>query len=93
MSELKTEILEELRRIAKKELEFERTIEPAMTLKDDLQLDSMGMIIVAVGLENRFRVKLQEEDGGDLTTVADLLSLVERRVTEVQHESHPLGAP
>ncbi len=83
MSELKIQILEELRRIAKKELELEETIEPAMSLKDDLKLDSMGMIIVAVGLENKFRVKLQEEDGGDLSTVADLLSLVERRVTEV----------
>lgn len=83
MSELKTQILEELRRIAKKELELNETIEPAMSLKDDLKLDSMGMIIVAVGLENKFRVKLQEEDGGDLSTVADLLSLVERRVTEV----------
>ena len=92
MSELKREILEELRRIAKRELELERLIEPEMSLKDDLKLDSMGMIIVAVGLENKFRVKLQEEDGGDLATVDDLLSLVERRVTETPSEPQ-LGAP
>ena len=92
MSELKREILEELRRIAKRELELERLIEPEMSLKDDLKLDSMGMIIVAVGLENKFRVKLQEEDGGDLATVDDLLSLVERRVTEAPSEPQ-LGAP
>ncbi len=84
MSELQVEILEELRRIAKKELEFERVIEPGMSLKNDLALDSMGMIIVAVGLENRFRVKLQEEDGGHLATVKDLLTLVERRVVEAR---------
>ncbi len=82
ITELQSRILEELRRIAKRELEFERGIEPQMTLKDDLQLDSMGMIVVAVGLENKFRVKLQEEDGGDLLTVGDLLALVERRVNE-----------
>lgn len=85
MSELQTRILEELRRIAKKELEFERPIEPSMTLKDDLQLDSMGLIVVAVGLENAFRVNLQEEDqeedAGEISTVADLLVLVERRIT------------
>lgn len=79
---LKSQILEELRRIAKRELEFEGAINPAMTLKDDLALDSMGMIVVAVGLENKFRVRLNEEDGGDLSTVGDLLSLVEQRITE-----------
>ena len=83
MSELQATILEELNRIAKKELEFERPILPAMSLKADLKLDSMGMIIVAVGLENRFKVKLEEQDGGDLLTVGDLLTLVERRIIEV----------
>jgi acyl carrier protein len=82
VSELQTHILEELNRIAKKELDFERRIEPAMSLKGDLKLDSMGMIIVAVGLENKFRVKLEEQDGGELATVSDLLALVERRVNE-----------
>ena len=79
---LKSQILEELRRIAKRELEFEGAIEPAMTLKKDLALDSMGMIVVAVGLENKFRVRLNEEDGGDLSTVSDLLSLVEMRINK-----------
>ena len=79
---LKKQILEELRRIAKRELEFEGAIDAAMTLKEDLALDSMGMIVVAVGLENKFRVRLDEEDAGDLSTVGDLLSLVEQRITE-----------
>jgi acyl carrier protein len=35
-----------------------------------------------VGLENKFRVKLEEQDGGELATVSDLLALVERRVNE-----------
>lgn len=77
-----TEVLDELRRIAKKDLELELAIEPALRLKEDLNLDSMAMIIVAVGLENRFRVKLAEEDAGDLVTVADLVALVTRRVQE-----------
>ena len=42
----------------------------------------MAMIIVAVGLENAFRVKLQEEDAGSIATVADLVKLVVRRVAE-----------
>ena len=84
MSELQLRVLEELRRIAKRDLEFEGALEPTMSLRDDLQLDSMGLTIVAVGLENTFRVKLDEEDAGELVTVADFLSLVERRVIEAR---------
>jgi acyl carrier protein len=76
------DVLEELKRIAKKDLEYDGEILLEQSLKTDLQLDSMGMIIVAVGLENRFRVKLQEEDAGALVTVNDLVQLVCRRVAE-----------
>jgi acyl carrier protein len=82
VTDLTTDVLEELRRIARKDLEYAGSISLEQSLKADLQLDSMSMIIVAVGLENRFRVKLQEEDAGALTTVNDLVQLVCRRVSE-----------
>jgi len=82
MTELAGEVLAELRKIARKELEYEGPIELSQSLKGDLRLDSMAMIVVAVGLENRFRVKLDEEDGGELSTVGDLVALVCRRVGE-----------
>lgn len=75
-------VLEELRRIARRDLELEREIVPTLRLKEDLRLDSMAMIVVAVGLENRFRVKLEEQDAGELATVGDLVALVARRVEE-----------
>lgn len=81
-TELAGEVLAELRKIAKKELEYEGPIELSQSLKADLRLDSMAMIVVAVGLENRFRVKLDEEDGGELSTVGDLVALVCRRAGE-----------
>jgi acyl carrier protein len=46
----------------------------------DLQLDSLGLTVLAVGLENRFRVKLSEEDAVGLATVEDLAKLVVTRV-------------
>jgi len=75
-------VLAELRRIAQVDLEYQGPVEPALRLKEDLQLDSMAMIVVAVGLEDRFRVKLEEGDAGAIVTVADLVRLVERRVAE-----------
>jgi acyl carrier protein len=75
-------VLAELRRIAQVDLDYQGPVEPGLRLKEDLQLDSMGMIVVAVGLENRFRIKLDEGDAGAILTVADLVRLVERRVAE-----------
>ena len=75
-------VLAELRRIARVDLDYQGPVEPGLRLKEDLQLDSMGMIVVAVGLENRFRIKLDEGDAGAILTVADLVKLVERRVAE-----------
>jgi len=38
--------------------------------------------VLAVGLENRFRVKLTEEDGAGILTVQDLMRLVATRTAE-----------
>ena len=82
MVELDVRVLEEIRRLARVELEYAGEVSLAQRLHEDLKLDSMAMIIVAVGLENAFRVKLQEEDAGSIATVADLVKLVVRRVAE-----------
>ena len=77
-----SQVLAEIRRIAAEELELSRPPQPGDELIRDLQLDSMGLIVLAVGLENRFRVKLSEEDASHVVTVADLSALVLRRVAE-----------
>ena len=76
------EVLAEMQRIATAELELTRPLHPTDELVRDLELDSMGLIVLAVGLENRFRVKLSEEDAAQLVTVEDLAALVLRRVAE-----------
>ncbi len=78
------EVLAEIRRIAKEELQLERTVQGSDGLIEDLQLDSLGLTILAVGLEDRFRIKLTEEDSARVTTVADLASLVSSRASEAQ---------
>lgn len=77
-----TEVLAEIRGIASRELELERPIGLEQALVADLELDSMGLTVLAVGLENRFRVKLSEDDAVGLRTVKDLVELVRRRLLE-----------
>lgn len=80
MPELESQVLGEIRRVARDELEHPEELALSHRLKEDLQLDSMAMIVVASELENRFRVKLQEEDAGHLSTIEDLVKLVVLRV-------------
>ena len=86
MAELERDVVAEVRRILTEELEWKGAVEPAHDLLKDLQLDSLGLTVLAVGLENRFRVKLSEEDAAGVITVADLAKLVSRRVAETPEE-------
>jgi acyl carrier protein len=86
MAELEGEVVAEVRRILGEELEWKGSVEPSHDLLKDLQLDSLGLTVLAVGLENRFRVKLSEEDAAGVITVSDLAKLVTRRVTETPEE-------
>ena len=82
MTESELEVLAEIRRIAADELEWSGTVEPRHDLLKDLQLDSLGLTVLAVGLENRFRIRLSEEDAQGVRTVGDLAKLVARRIAE-----------
>ncbi len=74
-----TDVLDAIRSIAQSELEVERPVQPGDDLLADLGLDSLGLTVLAVGLENRFRVKLSQEDAVGVRTVEDLAKLVVRR--------------
>ena len=79
---LEQAVLDEVRRIAAEELEWTRPVLPTDDLLRDLQLDSLGLTVMAVGLENRFRVRLTEEDSAGILTVQDLMRLVATRAPE-----------
>jgi acyl carrier protein len=82
MVSLEEQVLLEIQRIAADELQLDRAIQPSDELVKDLQLDSIGLTVMAVGLEDRFRVKLTEEDSAEVRTVRDLAGLVAKRFEE-----------
>jgi acyl carrier protein len=53
-------------------------------LADCAELDSVGLLTLAVGLEDHFRIKLGEEDAPGLRTVRDVVRLVNRRRAEAR---------
>ncbi len=50
-------------------------------LAADLQVDSVGTIVLAVALEDRFRVKLTGTDASAVVSVQDLVNAVEQAVS------------
>lgn len=83
MNEPSTEsVLAEIHAIAQAELDHSGPIDEDDRLVADLGIDSLGAIVLAVGLENHFRVRLKEHDAGTLVTVGDLVRLVQQRCRE-----------
>jgi len=78
------EVLGEIGRVLREELGMQREVRPGDDLVRDLQLDSVGLLTLVVGLEDRFRVALEEEDAAAIRTVADLAALVLRRREEAR---------
>jgi acyl carrier protein len=79
------EVLGEIGRVLRDELGLSRPPRPEDDLVADLQLDSVGLLTLVVGLEDRFRIALKEEDAAAVRTVRDLAALVLRR----REEAHP----
>lgn len=76
MDDLRESVLAEIRRILATELQRSEPVEPHHELVKDLRLDSLGAVVLAVGLEDRFRVTLDEALGDTVVTVADLVEEV-----------------
>lgn len=74
-----TEILEGIAAIAREELGFEGEISSELRLIEDLELDSIRRLTLAVAVENRFRVLLDPEDEAAFVTVGDLVRAVARK--------------
>ena len=70
------EILAGIEEVAREHLGWQGRLEGRMRLAEELGLDSLKALILAVEVENRFRVSLDPERDADLVTVADLVAAV-----------------
>ena len=73
-------ILAGVAEVARVHLGWEDPLTPDMRLVEDLRLDSIRLLTLAVEVENRFRVRLDELDEGGIETVGDLVATVKRKL-------------
>jgi len=74
------EILAGVAAVARQHLDWTGEIRPEMRLVEELQLDSLKLLTLAVEVENRFRICLDEADEAGIVTVGDLVAAIRRRL-------------
>ncbi len=74
------EILEEVARIAREKIEWQGPLSAEMRLLEDLEMDSIRLLTLAMAVENHFRIRLSEEDEESIETVGDLVLVIEREI-------------
>ena len=76
------EILTAVVELARDKLDLEVTLAPEMRLVEDLKLDSVQLMTLAMEVEDHFRVCLDEDDEQAIETVADLIGVVEKKLAD-----------
>lgn len=65
---------------ARKELGYQGELRPEQRLVEDLALDSIRLLSLAMAVEDHFRIALDADDESGIATVADLIALVEKKL-------------
>lgn len=70
-------MLELVKEIIHKEFDIDKDkITADANLRNDLHIDSMAAVNLSFEIENRFDIKITDEELANLTTVSDIVSLL-----------------
>ena len=70
-------MLEQVKQVLVVALNIDETlITPEATLTDDLAIDSLSAVELALELESSFDIRIEDEELAELQTVKDILDLV-----------------
>jgi acyl carrier protein len=85
-------VLVEIRRVVERETALPREVRDEDRLVDDLGLDSLTLTTLAVELEDRFQIFLNDEEAIAVRTVGELVRLVVARATSAAEERAGLAS-
>ena len=75
-----SEILDGVRSVARLHLDLEGELGPETRLVEDLELDSLKALTLAVEVENHFKVRLDPEVESKIATVGDLVAAIRSKL-------------
>ncbi len=70
------EILDRVGELAREHVGWRGDLDPTMRLVEDLELDSLKALTLAVEVENLFRIRLASEIEARIVTVGDLVDAI-----------------
>jgi acyl carrier protein len=73
---MREQVLQGIESVARTHLGWRGDLRPDMHLVEDLELDSLRLLTLAVEVENHFQICLEEEDEAAIETVRDLVGVV-----------------
>ncbi len=56
-------------------------IKPEARLREDININSIGILYMALAIEEEFGIKFTNEDFTDITTVNDVIAIIEKKVS------------
>lgn len=75
------EIENKINRFLLEDIELEEELlKPEATLKDDLKIDSLDYVDIAVMIENTFGFKIKPEDMKEVVTLDDFYKFIENKL-------------
>jgi len=75
------EIVEKINRFLIEDIEIEEEIlKPEATLKDDLKIDSLDYVDIAVMVEDSFGFKIKPEDMRNVITLSDFYNFIDSKL-------------
>ena len=75
-------VLAGIAEVARQHLGWQEPLTPEMRLIEDLRLDSVRLLTLAMEVENHFQVRLDELDEGAIETVGDLVATVRKKLDD-----------
>ncbi|MEM7481127.1 MAG: acyl carrier protein [Acidobacteriota bacterium] len=72
--------------VAREHLQWQGPVRPEMHLVEDLGLDSLRLLTLAVEIENHFRVILDDADEETIETVGDLVATISDKLATGEAE-------
>jgi acyl carrier protein len=93
LGELEQQVLDGIRAVVAKHLDWDAELPLAARLIEDLALDSIRLLTLATEVENHFRIILEPEDESAIVTVADLVTAVAGKLRHPRDEAVRVDSP
>jgi len=74
----RSEIQDKVLDVIAEQLGIRGIVPPEDNLRDDLGADSLDIVEMVMGLEEKFNIEIPDEDGDKVKTVSDVVDLVEK---------------